>query len=81
MENQRWHTAKQVYPSDRGLHLKFGSPELAQEFFKDGMSRGIRYELEGCTVIKLFNKVKRQNPIPDESGMGQSGWEATPEQT
>jgi hypothetical protein len=72
MKNKCYHVAKRVYPSEKGIHMEFGSPELAKEFFNDGSSRGIGYELDNCTVIKPF-KVKKQNPTPDESEMGLSG--------
>jgi hypothetical protein len=72
MESQHYYNAKQVYPSDKGLHMEFGSPELALEFYEDGSSRGITYELDGSTVIKPF-KIKKRNPIPEETEMGQTG--------
>jgi hypothetical protein len=72
MEQQGYYAARQVYPTDKGLHFEFSSPEHAMNFFKDGTERGISYELDGCTVIKPF-KVKRQSPIPDESGIGRTG--------
>jgi hypothetical protein len=71
MENQSYYAAKQVYPTEKGLHFEFSNPELAETFFKDGTRRGITYELEGNTVIKPFKK--KQNPISDESEMGLSG--------
>lgn len=58
MENQRCHVAKRVYPSEKGLHMEFSSPEFAMAFYEDGSSRGITYELEGNTVIKPF-KLKK----------------------
>jgi hypothetical protein len=69
MEGQRCHVAKQVYPSDKGLHMDFGSSELALEFYEDGSSRGIIYELDGNTVIKPF-KIKKRNPISEETKIG-----------
>ncbi len=54
MQTAQAHHAKQVYPSDRGLHLEFETHEQALAFYQDGFSRGIAYDIEGVTVIKLF---------------------------
>jgi hypothetical protein len=54
MQATQTHHAKQVYPSDRGLHLEFETQEQAIAFYQDGSSRGISYDIEGVTVIKLF---------------------------
>ncbi|NJM74524.1 MAG: hypothetical protein HC852_00715 [Acaryochloridaceae cyanobacterium RU_4_10] len=48
------HSAKNVYPSDRGLHLEFETHEQALAFYQDGSRRGISYDIEGVTVIKLW---------------------------
>jgi hypothetical protein len=62
------HTAKKVYPSDRGLHLEFETHEQALAFYRDGSSRGISYQIEGMTVIKPFKA--KQKPALDESRAG-----------
>jgi hypothetical protein len=68
MQTANTHTAKKVYPSDRGLHLEFATYEQALAFYQDGSSRGISYEMEGATIIKLFKA--KQKPAPDESRAG-----------
>ena len=53
------YSIKEVYPSERGLHLVFPTIEEAEAFFADGRSRGITSnEIEGNVVIKRFPKKK-----------------------
>jgi hypothetical protein len=68
MQTAQTHHAKQVYPSDRGLHLEFETHEQALAFYQDGSSRGLSYDIEGVTVIKPFKS--KQKPAPDESRAG-----------
>jgi hypothetical protein len=68
MQTADTHTAKKVYPSDRGLHLEFETHEQALAFYRDGSSRGISYQIEEMTVIKPFKA--KQKPALDESRAG-----------
>jgi hypothetical protein len=68
MQTADTHTAKKIYPSDRGLHLEFETHEQALAFYQDGSSRGISYEMEGDTIIKPFKA--KHKPAPDESRAG-----------
>jgi hypothetical protein len=59
MQTAGTHSAKNVYPSDRGLHLEFETHEQALAFYQDGSCRGISYDIEGVTVIKPFKVNKK----------------------
>ncbi|MGL5075096.1 MAG: hypothetical protein ACRDBG_04560 [Waterburya sp.] len=52
MTEIRSHIAKQVSLSNRGLLIEFYSDIEAQEFYRDGTSRGITYIIENNVVIK-----------------------------
>ncbi|GJD20384.1 hypothetical protein RIVM261_053400 [Rivularia sp. IAM M-261] len=62
INNNQGFAAKNVYPSEQGLHIECSSQEEAQAAYADCKQKGMNVELDGTTVTWRFHNPKK--PIP-----------------
>jgi hypothetical protein len=54
--------AKNLYPSESGLHIECCTKEEAQAAYADCNSKGMNVELDGTTIIWKFHNPKTSLP-------------------